>query len=159
MYKCSIPQMLKCSHVPIFQCSNFQMFRCSDVQMFKCSNVQMFHIPMFQYSNVLIFQYSNVQMFKCSNIQIFKFSNVQMFKCQMSYLDVNKVKLLSERTSGIPPVIISIGFNIYNVAVCPCFLNFIIILNQRIRVYILNLSAKLYGEKPGEIVIDRRPIC
>ena len=47
-------------------------------------------------------------MFKCSNVQIVKCSNVQMFKCsnvkyQMS--NVKKVKLLLERTSGVPPVI------------------------------------------------------
>ena len=65
--------------------------------MFKCSNVQMFNC-------------SNVQRIKGSKVQKFKFSNVQMFKCQMSNIkyqmsNVNKVKLLSERTSGVPPVI------------------------------------------------------
>ena len=43
--------------------------------------------------------------FKLSNCQIFKLSNVHMssVKCQMS--NINKVKLLSERTSGVAPVI------------------------------------------------------
>ena len=50
-----------------------------------------------------MFKYSNVQISKCSNVQMFKCSNVQMFQCQMS--NVNKVKLLLERTSGVPPVI------------------------------------------------------
>ena len=79
--------MLPCSNVQIVKCSNFQMSKCSNVQMFKCSNVSMF-----QCSNV-----PNTQMFKCANVQM---SDV---KCQMS--NVNKVKLLSERTSGVPPVI------------------------------------------------------
>ena len=64
-----------------------RMLNAADMDMFKCSNVQMF---------------------KCSNVQMFKLSNVQMFKCsnvkyQMS--NVNKIKLLSVRTSGVPPVI------------------------------------------------------
>ena len=60
--------------------------------MFKCLNVQ-------------ILEFSNVQMFKCSNVQMFKYSNVQMsnVKCQLS--NVNKFKLLSERSSGVLPVI------------------------------------------------------
>ena len=62
------------------------MFNCSNVQMFICSNVPMF-------------KSSNVQMFKCSNVKC-QMSNV---KYQMS--NVNKVKLLSVRTSGVPPVI------------------------------------------------------
>ena len=37
---------------------------------------------------------------------MFECSNVQMFKCQMS--NDNKVKLLSELTSGVPPVIFNI---------------------------------------------------
>ena len=43
-------------------------------------------------------KYSNLQMFQCSNDPMFKCSNVQMS-------NVNKVKLLSERTSGVPPAI------------------------------------------------------
>ena len=50
---------------------------------------------MFECSNVQMFECSNVQIFKCSNVQMLKFSNV---KSQMS--NVNKVKLLSERSSG-----------------------------------------------------------
>ena len=57
------------------------MFKCSNAQMLKCSYFQMF---------------------KCSNDQM-SCSDFQMFKCQIS--NVNKVKLLSERTSGSPPVI------------------------------------------------------
>ena len=45
----------------------------------------------------------NVRMFIYSNVQHFQCSNVQMFKCQIS--NVNKVKHLSERTSGNPSVI------------------------------------------------------
>ena len=41
-------------------------------------------------------------MFNDLDFQMFQCSNVQMFQCQMS--NVNKVKLLSERTSGVPPV-------------------------------------------------------
>ena len=59
-----------------------QMLKCSDVPMIRCSNV-----PMFQ----------------CSNVPMFQCSNFQMFKYQMS--NVNKVNLLSQRTSGVPPVI------------------------------------------------------
>ena len=58
--------------------------------MFKCS------------TSVQMFKYWNVQMFKCSNIQMFK-CQVSNVKYQMSI--VNKVKLLSERTSGVPPII------------------------------------------------------
>ena len=74
----------------MFQCSNVQMFKCSNAPIFKCSNVQMFKC-------------SIVQMFKCWKAQMFKCSNVHMFKYQMK--NVNKVKLLSERTSGVLPVI------------------------------------------------------
>ena len=47
-----------------------------------------------------MFQCTNVLMFKCSIVQMFKSSNV---KCQMS--NVNKANFLSERNSGVPPVI------------------------------------------------------
>ena len=57
-----------------------------------------------------MFKGSNAQMLKCSNVQMLKCSNVQMFKCQMS--NVNKVKLLSERTSGVPPVILYLTLHI-----------------------------------------------
>ena len=59
---------------------------------------------MFQGFNVSIFQCSNVRMFECSNVQMsnvkFQTSNI---KWQMS--NVNKVKLLSERISGVPLII------------------------------------------------------
>ena len=57
--------------------------------MSKCPNIKC--------SDVQILKSSNVQMSKCSNVQISK------DKYQMS--NINKVKLLSERTSGVPPVI------------------------------------------------------
>ena len=79
----------------MFKSSNVQMFRFSVNQMFQCLYVQLFKC-----SNVLILKCSNVQMFKYSNVQMFKCSNV---KNQMS--NVNKVKLLSGRTSGSPQVI------------------------------------------------------
>ena len=60
--------------------------------MSKCPNVKC--------SNVKILKSSNVQMSKCSNVQISK------DKYQMS--NINKVKLLSEHTSGVPPVIFSL---------------------------------------------------
>ena len=45
-------------------------------------------------------------MFKCSSVQMFKCSNIQMSKCpNVPMSNVNKVKLLLERTSGVPPVI------------------------------------------------------
>ena len=55
-----------------------------------------------------MFKCSNFQIFKCSNFQMFKCSNFQMFKCsnlkyQMS--NFNRVRLLSERTYRLPPVI------------------------------------------------------
>ena len=58
------------------------MFKCSNAQMLKCSNVQMF---------------------KCSNAQMFKSSNVRY-----QIPNVNKVKLLSECTSEVPPIIFDI---------------------------------------------------
>ena len=78
------------------------MFKCSNGQMFKWSNV-----PMFKYSKVQIFKYLIIQIFKYSNVQMFKCSNV---KCQMSKVksqisNVNKVRILSELTSEVPPVI------------------------------------------------------
>ena len=48
-----------------------------------------------------MFKCSNVQIFKCSNVQMFNCSNAQILKCS----NVNKVKILSERTSGVPTVI------------------------------------------------------
>ena len=50
-----------------------------------------------------MFQWFDVPMFQCSNVPMFQCSNFQMFKYQMS--NVNKVNLLSQRTSGVPPVI------------------------------------------------------
>ena len=47
-------------------------------------------------------------MFKCSNVQMFKCSNVQIFKClnvKFQISNVNKVRILSELTSEVPPVI------------------------------------------------------
>ena len=73
------------------------MFNNLDFQMIQCPNVP-------------ISQCSNVQMFKCSNVHMFTCSNAQMIKCQMS--NVNKVKLLWERTSGVPPVIFYFHFNL-----------------------------------------------
>ena len=58
--------------------------------MFKYLDVQM--------STIQIFKCSDAQMFKCSNVQIIKCSNVQMS-------NVNKVKLLPERTFGVSLVI------------------------------------------------------
>ena len=61
-----------------------------------------------QCTNVPIFKFSYVQMFKCSNLQMFKSSHVQMLKCSnVKYImsNFNKVKLLSKRTSRVPPVI------------------------------------------------------
>ena len=76
--------------------------RISNVQMFICSNV-----PIFQCFNV---QCSNIQMLKCSNVQM---SN---FKCQISNVKyqisiVNKVKLLSERTSEFLPSFFTFALN------------------------------------------------
>ena len=63
----------------MFKCSNGQMFNCSIVQFFKCSNAQML---------------------KCSNVQMFRSSNVQI-KCHVYQMaNADKVKLLSERSSG-----------------------------------------------------------
>ena len=95
-HKVRFISMFQGSNVPMFQCSNVQMFKCSNVQMFKCSNIQMFKC-----SNVQMFKCSNFPMLKCSNVhmlksKIFKYSNVQMSI---------KVKLLSERTPGVTPVI------------------------------------------------------
>ena len=70
------------------------MFKCLNVQKFQCSNVQ-------------VFKWSNVQMFKCSIVQMFKCSNVQMSNVNYQMSNVTKVKLLSEYTSVIPPVIFS----------------------------------------------------
>ena len=47
-----------------------------------------------------MFKCSNAQILKCSSVQMFKCWKFQMFKCQMS--NDNKVKLLLERTSGVP---------------------------------------------------------
>ena len=48
-------------------------------------------------------KYSNDPMFQCSNVQMFKLkSQMSNITCQMS--NVSKVKLLSERTSRVPPV-------------------------------------------------------
>ena len=56
--------------------------------------------------NVQMLKCSNAQMFTCSYVQMFKCSNVQMFKrSDVKYQTSIKVKLLSERTSGVPPVI------------------------------------------------------
>ena len=98
--------VFKCSNLPIFQCSNVPIFNCTNVQIFKC-------------------QMSNIKL-KCSNVQMFKFqmSNVKYqmsnFKYQMS--NANKVELLSERTSGVPPVIF--GFIIHGMVIIPVFANF-----------------------------------
>ena len=62
------------------------MFKCLDVQMFKCSNVQMF-------------QCFTVAMYQCSNVQMYK-----------SQININKIKLLSERTSGVPLVVFKSSF-------------------------------------------------
>ena len=59
----------------MLQCSNFQMFKRLSVPMFQCSNVQIF---------------------KCSNVKF----QMSIVKYQMS--NVNKVKFLSELTSGVP---------------------------------------------------------
>ena len=71
----------------MLQCSNFQMFKHLSVPMFQCSNVQIF---------------------KCSNVKF----QMSIVKYQMS--NVNKVKFLSERTSGVPPVILYH----FNVTIC-----------------------------------------
>ena len=47
-----------------------------------------------------MFKSLNIKMFKCSNVQIFKCLNVQMSNTKYHMSNVNKVKLLSERTSG-----------------------------------------------------------
>ena len=52
-----------------------------------------------------MFKCSNVQMFKCSNVRMFKCSKVQMSNVKYPMSNVNKVKLLSECTSKVPPVI------------------------------------------------------
>ena len=72
-------------HIYLLRVMNVRVLNATPpfVQMFKL-NIQML--------NVQIVNLSKVQMLKCSNV-----------KYQMSI--INKVKLLSERTSGLPPVI------------------------------------------------------
>ena len=60
---------------------------------------------MFKFSNIPMYKCLNAQMFKSSNDQMFKCSNVHMSNVEYQVSNVNKVKLLSERTSGVPPVI------------------------------------------------------
>ena len=50
-------------------------------------------------------QQSNAQGFGFSTDQMFKCSNVHMSNVEYQVSNVNKVKLFSERTSGVPPVI------------------------------------------------------
>ena len=64
----------------MFECSKRQMLKYSKDPMFKCTHVQMFN-------------------------QIIKCSNVHMSNVEYQVPNVNKVKLLSERTSGVPRVI------------------------------------------------------
>merc|ERR1712222_204260 len=89
-----------------------------NVQMFQCSNVPITH------SNVPMFQFFSVPRFQCSIGPLDHWSVGPLVhwtigplvhwlnvKCQMSnvkcqMLSVNKVKLLSEHTSGVPLVIL-----------------------------------------------------
>ena len=81
-------QMLKCSNIPMFQCFNVPLFQCSNDPMFKCSNV-----PVFNYSNLTWVHWFIVPLFHWS----------------IGLL----VKLLSERTSGVPRFIF-IGRRLFN---------------------------------------------
>ena len=110
VYWCNV----ECSNVPIFKCSNVQILKCSNSQMFRSSNVRVFEYSNFQMLKCLnyqMFKCLNVQMFKCLNIQMFKCSNAQMFKSSNIKYQIpnfNKVKLLSECTSEVLPVIFDI---------------------------------------------------
>ena len=80
----------------MFQCSNFPMFKCFNVSMFQCSI-----IPLVHWSTGQLVHWSIGPWVECKILNV---------KCQMSSVinemsNVNKVKLLSERTSGVPPVI------------------------------------------------------
>ena len=59
-----------------------------------------------------MFQFSNVPMFQCSNVPIFQCANFQMSNAKYQMSNVNllpyKVKLLAERTFGVPPVIFNL---------------------------------------------------
>ena len=73
-----------------------QLFKCSNDPIFKCSNLPMF------------FSFHRFARISCPLVRwsigpLDYWSIGPLVECQM--LNVNKVKLLSERTSGVPPVI------------------------------------------------------
>ena len=85
-------------NVPIFQCSNDQMFKCSNVTD-----------PMFQYvflfigSQEFLVHWSIGPLVHFHIGPLVHWSIGPLVECKIS--NVNKVKLLWELTSGVPPVI------------------------------------------------------
>ena len=56
-------------------------------------------------SDFQLFKCSNVQIVKLSNAQMFKYSNVHILSVKYQMSNINKAKLLPERTSGFATVI------------------------------------------------------
>ena len=98
---------VECYNVRMFQWSNVQMFKCSNVTMIQCSNVFFFSKGCKSFLSIgpLVHWYifRLVPWVYWSIGPLDYWSIGPLVECQM--LKVNKVKLLSERTSGVPLVI------------------------------------------------------
>ena len=101
-----------------------QMFKYSNDPIFKCSNVPMFEcVFLFIGSQDFLIHWSIGQLVNWSIGPLVHWS-IALVECQMS--KVNKVKLLSERTSGVLPVMFTffITLIIYVSSTSVCFLVF-----------------------------------